>query len=165
MRFKERIDKTGACSEAVEWINGRDMKRAYAECERADWMLCLFGRMAGQPGWPTRQETMLAVCDCAETSLKYFTEKYPDDDRPTKAIATAREWARGKATDAELQRARDAAWVARADAWAARDAAGAAWDAGDAAGAARDAAWADAHKRMCEMTRKRLPCPKQWGRE
>jgi hypothetical protein len=31
-------------------------------------------------------------CDCAERVLPYFEEKYPDDDRPRKAIAAGRAW-------------------------------------------------------------------------
>jgi hypothetical protein len=84
------------------------------------------------------KEIRLFACDCAESVLHIFEEKYPEDKRPSKAIETSRNYAIGKATREELDAAsyaaRDAAW----DAWdAARDAA---WDAWDAARAARDAA-------------------------
>jgi hypothetical protein len=34
------------------------------------------------------------AADCAERVLPYFEKKYPKDDRPRKAIAACREWAR-----------------------------------------------------------------------
>ena len=79
------------------------------------------------------EDLRLFAADCAEHVLPIFLKVRPNDDRPTKAIEAARQFARGEITDA--------AWaVAGAAAWdAAGDAAGAA--AGDAAGAAaRDAA-------------------------
>lgn len=44
----------------------------------------------------TTDKKVLAVwaADCAERVLSYFEEKYPDDDRPRKAIEACREWAR-----------------------------------------------------------------------
>ena len=88
------------------------------------------------------REIRLFACDCAERVISIFESKYPEDNRPRKAIETSRLFAEGKATKQALDAAGDAAWAA----WAARDAAGAAraaaWDAAWAAGAARDAAWA-----------------------
>lgn len=51
------------------------------------------------------------AADCAEHVLLLFTSKYPHDDRPRKAIETARAWADGKATVLE---ARHAAYAAHA---------------------------------------------------
>lgn len=92
----------------------------------------------------------LLACDYAEHVLPIFETRYPDDDRPRKAIAVSRRYARGAATDAELVAAWYAAWAARAAAGdAARTAAEAAWAAtryaaweaaGHAVGAAMDAA-------------------------
>lgn len=74
------------------------------------------------------------AADCAEHVLHLFEAVYPDDDRPRRAIAAARAYARGEITSAARAAARAAAGDAAQD--AARDAAGAAaWD------AARDAAW------------------------
>jgi hypothetical protein len=93
----------------------------------------------------------LFACRVAEDVLPLYEAKYPDDDRPRKAIETARRYADGQATDGELDAAWDAAWAAardaaRAAAWvaawaAARDAARAAARAA-AQAAAQDAAWA-----------------------
>jgi hypothetical protein len=51
------------------------------------------------------------AADCAEHVLALFTDKYPEDERPRRAIETARAWARGEATVGE---AREAALAAHA---------------------------------------------------
>ena len=56
------------------------------------------------------------AADCAEHVLPLFAAKQPDDDRPVRAIETARAWSRGKVTVTD---AREAAFAAHA---AARDA-------------------------------------------
>ena len=90
--------------------------------------------------WNERTARLFAA-DCAERVLPMFDAQSPNDDRPRRAIETARRFADGEATRGELDAARDAAWAASRA--AARDAA---WDAArDAArAAARDAAWAAA---------------------
>ncbi|MBC7350448.1 MAG: hypothetical protein H5U05_10805 [Candidatus Aminicenantes bacterium] len=130
-------------------------------------------------GWNERTARLFA-CDCAERVLPLYEARY-DDDRPRKAIETARRYADGKADVEELAAARAAAWEAalnasrdasRAAAWAAawaaslnasraaalnasryaaRDAAEAA--AGDAAG---DAAWDAERQWQVERLRKIL---------
>jgi hypothetical protein len=60
------------------------------------------------------------AADCAEHVLPLFTTKYPEDDRPRQAIATARAWSRGEATVGE---AREAAFAAHAAARSVSDAA------------------------------------------
>jgi hypothetical protein len=87
----------------------------------------------------------LMAADFAEAVLSIFEKKYPEDDRPRKAIKAARDFANGKITTEERAAVGDAAWAAVGDAagaaaWAAARAA--AWDA--AWDAARDAAWAAA---------------------
>ena len=112
--------------------------------------------------WNDRTARLFA-CDCAEHVLPLFEKKYPQDERPRRAIETARNYADGNASEEKLAAARDAAWaVAGAAAWAAAgDAAGAvagaaAWAAAGAvaraaAGAvARDAAWAAERKWQTE---------------
>ncbi len=85
----------------------------------------------------------LIACDCAERVLPIYEKRYPDDKRPRLAVGTARLYALGQATRAELDAARDAAGDAARD--AARAARAAAWDAARAARAAAwDAAWAAA---------------------
>jgi hypothetical protein len=94
------------------------------------------------------------ACRFAESVLHIFEKKYPNDDRPRKAIETKRKFVKGEIDREELNAAWDAASAAARDAAsaAARDAArDAAWDAASAAArdaasaaardAARDAAW------------------------
>ena len=70
----------------------------------------------------------LFACDCAEHVLYLFEAKYPNDDRPRKAIEVARRFADGGATTEELAAARAAAWEA-------------AWDAARAAARGAEQEW------------------------
>ena len=78
------------------------------------------------------RELRLFAADCAERVLPIFEKERPDDDRPRTALAVARRFANGEATEQERDAAGAAAGAAaRAAAW---DAAGAAaWDAAGAA--------------------------------
>jgi len=58
------------------------------------------------------------AADCAEHVLPLFTARYPEDDRPRRAIEMARAWARGEASVGE---AREAAYAAHAAARSATD--------------------------------------------
>jgi uncharacterized protein GlcG (DUF336 family) len=49
------------------------------------------------------------AADCAEHVLPLFTAAYPEDDRPLRAIETARAWVRGEVS---MTRAREAAYAA-----------------------------------------------------
>lgn len=104
--IRESLKKLGACPEAVQWVGERDLPTAWAECERADWMLWLCGMMAGKPGWPTRPQVVLVACLCAARALRYGPA---GEDRPRLAIEAAR------------------AWAANPTAWAAEAAGAAAW--------------------------------------
>lgn len=68
------------------------------------------------------------AADCADHVLPLFTARYPEDDRPRRAIETARAWSRGQATVGEAQKAAVAAHAAARNAsdLAAREAARAA---------------------------------------
>ena len=96
------------------------------------------------------KEIRLFAADCAELVLPNYEKEYPNDDRPRKAIQSARDYANGLISEEELAAAwaaaRGAASSAAWAAWAALDAAWAAargaassavWD----AAAASDAAW------------------------
>ena len=74
---------------------------------------------AGQTKQPNEQDHRLLAlwaADCAEHVLPHFEDKYPQDDRPRKAIEAARAWTRG---EIRVSGARTAALAAHA---AARDA-------------------------------------------
>jgi len=98
------------------------------------------------------REIRLFAADCAESVLRLFENKYPNDDIPRKAIQAARDYANGLIDVAAMDAARDAARAAaRAAAWAAawaatRDAArAAAW------AAAMDAAWGTEREKQKEL--------------
>jgi hypothetical protein len=118
----------------------------------------------------------LWAADCAEHVLRLFEEARPGDDRPRRAIAQARAWARGEIT---MTQAREAAYAAHA---AAREVSGAAKEAARAAGhaaavahmadhelgaaayaimavrlAASDEATDEAHRAECAWQRAQLP--------
>ena len=83
----------------------------------------------------------LWAADCAEHVLPYFEKEYPTDDRPRKAIAAARAWAKG---EIKMMDARKVAVAAHAAARKAKDGAAcaAARSTGHAAGTAHMAAHA-----------------------
>ena len=62
------------------------------------------------------QTARLFACDCAERALPIIAKHAPNEERPRRAIETARRYAHGQATDEELAAARAAA---RAAAWTA----------------------------------------------
>ncbi len=116
-------------------------------------------RLLRQMPWDARIARLYA-CDCAERVVRLCG----DDPRPREAIAVARRYADGQATDEELAsawadaraatKAEDAAWAsawdAAADAAEAADAAAAADVAAAAADAAAAAAWAAAAAEAAE---------------
>jgi hypothetical protein len=115
-RFDALLKSLGACADARTWAKGKNFAEVWTTCERGNWLLWLCGRMIGKEGWPTRQQVVLAACDCAELALVHVRK---GEDRPRIAVETARKWARGEATLEEVATARRAAADAAADAAAA----------------------------------------------
>jgi hypothetical protein len=170
-KLRQFLISRSACPAFMDWLGKRDSAQMWAECRRPDWLLWWAGQAV------SRQELVLAACDCAETALRYVSEV---EDRPRLAIETARRWARGEATVKEVDAARVAAisayinagyaasfaaltayatpapFAAHSAAVAAKEAARAAAHAPNAAAAANDAAYAE----MCQLIRQRWPeCP------
>jgi hypothetical protein len=69
--LEHKLKLLGACGEAVAWAKGKTFKKAWAECERGDWMLWLVDKMQGKDGWPTRQQIVHSACDCYAASASY----------------------------------------------------------------------------------------------
>jgi hypothetical protein len=139
-QFSDLCRSLGACQEGQEWIKGKSLDEFWQTCDRADWMLWILGKQIGKKGWPDRKTLVLLACLCAETALKFVPA---GEDRPRKAIETARAWCEGKATLAEVRQAdaaADAADAAAAAAYAAAYDAAAAAAAAAAYAAAADAA-------------------------
>ena len=161
--FKRLLKQLGACREGYDWVSGRDLSQTWDDLERADWLLWLAGSMADKPGWNTRQEIVLAACDCAETALKYVAK---GENRPRMAIESARNWAKNPTEENRIAAGAAAGAAEGAAAWAAAGAAAwaaarAAWAAAGAAaraaaGAAEAAGDSDFKKQLCELIRSRL---------
>jgi hypothetical protein len=170
-KLRQFLASRDACPAFMDWLGKRDSAQMWAECRRPDWLIWWAGQAV------SRQELVLAACDCAETALRYVSEV---EDRPRRAIETARRWATGEATVEEVDAARAAAisayinagyaasfaaltayatpapFAAHSAAVAAKEAARAAAHAANAAAAANDAAYAE----MCQIIRARWPeCP------
>ena len=93
MTFKEKLEKLNACKSAIEWVGDRDIKTAWAECKRGDWMLWLVNASNPRITLAMRKKLVLCSCDIAESVLKYIPQ---DEKRPAEAVRIARAWANGE---------------------------------------------------------------------
>ena len=90
------LKKLSACQDAIEYASQFEtLEEVWQKCERGDWMLCLAGKLSGEPETTSRKTLVLAACACARLSLKYVAE---GETRPIKAIETAERWANGDTT-------------------------------------------------------------------
>ena len=137
-KFKQLLSELRACSDAIEWAEGKDLKTAWDTCERGDWLLWLAGRMADKPGWATHKAIVSVACDCAELALPYAA---PGEMRPAECIRVVRTWVKGEATIEQVRTARNDA-ASAADAAYAAYAASAAYAADVAYAAYADFAYA-----------------------
>ena len=108
--LKKLLTDLESCKEAVRWVEGRTLAEAWAECQRADWMLWLAGRTMD------RRLVVLATCAAVRPALEHAPA---GEGGPRRAIETAEAWARGEATEDEVRAAASAASAA----WAAAEAA------------------------------------------
>ena len=65
-----------------------DWQKVWDKCERGDWLIWWL-RKTGQMDKPMAVKIAIA---CAENLLPKFEAKYPADDRPRKAIESAKNW-------------------------------------------------------------------------
>ena len=140
MDYIDRIEKMGACEEAIDWLrekNYKSLATAWRYCKRGDWMLWLVARV-GLTDERHRQLVLIA-CDCADLVKEY---RRPEDREVLeKVISTARAWTRGEATLEEVNEAARAAEAAEA--------------------AARAAEAAETLSQCADIVRKHLGCP-EW---
>jgi hypothetical protein len=108
MKFHDRLKKMNACTEAVEWVGDRSLARAWAECERADWMVWLAARGVNQ-GSPLHIAIVRAAVACVRPALKDVPK---GEKRLAEALRVALRWCDDKATLDEVRVATDAAWAA-----------------------------------------------------
>jgi hypothetical protein len=169
------LSNTGACEDARVWCkeHGGNSAELWHDCERGDWMNWIIVKQAKLFGI-TKPQLVGALADCAALSLKYYEAKYPDDKRVRNCIKTCHAYAKGKATEEELETAANAAdnvayaaanaadaaaYAAYAAAYAAANAAAYAADAAAyaAAYAAADAAKVKMLKKCANILRKHFP--------
>ena len=138
--------RLGACEEVREWVGGRTLSEAWAECERPDWMLWLHARSESADAgayaalaraWAEAAEAAAEEAEAAEAAWAAAAEA-ADAARAAKAALAAA--------------AEAAAWAAVAEAWAA---VAAAWAAAAEAKAASEAV----RVRQCDDIRAALCCP------
>ena len=106
----------------LNWLNEAIYEAEYRGevIEDDNKIVCRDVRLLRRMNWDDKVARIFA-CWCAEQVLPIFEKKYPQDNRPRKAIETARLFAEGKASKEELASACDAACASARDAaWAAQ---------------------------------------------
>jgi hypothetical protein len=142
---KEEIEKLGPCPDGLKW--GIENCKGMSNLEniliklndhRPDWSRWLFTHLM------TRKQCVELAVFSAEQVLRIYENKYQGDNRPRKAIESAKEWLTNPTADAAdaAYAADDAAASAVAYASAAYAAASAAYAAAYAAASAASAAYA-----------------------
>ena len=136
MNLSTILRRLDACAAARTWAETQpDLQTAWTNCQRSDWMMWLLERTTIDQNDPCYR---LMACDFAESVLHLVPA---DEDRPRRAIETARAFVRGEATRDEMIAAWDAASAAAWDAASASASAAACAAVSDAAcAAASDAA-------------------------
>jgi len=140
----EWLEKEKACKSGIDWFKEKkktdlvDVINLLMKEDHFGWANWTIVRFMDHP-----QKIQYAIF-AAESVIKIFEKKYPNDDRPRKAIEAAKEYLKNPSTENKKAAAYAAAYAAYAAAYAAADAAdAAAYAAADAAAyAAADAAYA-----------------------
>ena len=105
----KKLTELRACSEAIQWQEGKDLKEVINTCHRGDWLLWLAKRVDVEI-----RPLTLACGKCAETVIHLMK-----DDRSKEAVKAAISFGEGKISEEELNAAADAAYAAYAVAYAA----------------------------------------------
>ena len=160
MRYWEKLEKMGACKDAVEWCKKfSSLQKAWDACDRGDRMMWLIARC--NPTEAQYKAIVLAACDCADLVEEY---RRPEDKTVLAyCLETARKWARGEATIQEVRDAYAAAYAASTATYAANAATYAAYAAyaANAANAANAATHDAAYATQCaDIVRGYLSCPR-----
>lgn len=155
MKFtKSKLLKLKPCADGLDYAASLNFNfaRIYNECERGDWLIWWLRKSVDLD----KPKAVKLAIICAQHVLKIFEKKYPNDNRPRKAIEAAIQFLKNPADhNRTAADGADAAYVctvavassyADAYAGAAADAAGAA---SSAAYAAAASAAADAHAAAC----------------
>jgi hypothetical protein len=85
------------------WAGVRTLEQAWAECERADWMLWL----ASRAGVVEQRKVIQAACAGVRTAISSTT-----DPRAVDCLYVVERWVQGEASEAEVRQARKNAYAA-----------------------------------------------------
>ena len=89
MITQEQFDRIDNCQESLDYVASQpSLADAWENCERPDWLLA-FARKARIAS--KEQFVRIAIGE-AEAVLHIWTTRFPDDDRPQKAIQAAKDW-------------------------------------------------------------------------
>lgn len=84
-----------ACREARAWVGqfgpDTEWQDVWNACPRGDWMMWLLGHVAGGSfESEARKKLVSCACDCAELSLPFCEQVWPDDARPRRLLEAVR---------------------------------------------------------------------------
>lgn len=116
----EWLQVNKACDPSIQWIeekNIQSLEEAWNICERGDWLLWMAARLKID-----KRKLVLCAALYAHTIVQHM-----EDARSRDAVRIAFLWGRGKATDVELEKASDDAWIIALGALAHNAADAAAW--------------------------------------
>lgn len=82
----KKLTELGACTDGRNFAKGKTLEKAWAECDRPDWMLWIYRRASN---YSKLQVVQIAIF-VAELVIHIFEAKYPTDERPRKAIEAAK---------------------------------------------------------------------------
>ncbi len=151
-----RLRELDACEDALAWAETQpDAQTAWDACQDPQWMVWLLGAVQAD-----ERKRRLFAADCAESVLHLAEERHREVC--AHAIATARAFANGEATQDQLAAAEASARAAaeasaRAAAWAAAEASARATGGAAAWAAASATARAAARDAQCTNLRKYFP--------
>lgn len=89
MITRKQFDQIPNCQESLAYVARQSsLAAAWNNCERPDWLLA-FARKAGIA---IKEQFVRVAIGEAEAVLHIWTAKYPDDNRPQRAIQAAKDW-------------------------------------------------------------------------
>ena len=102
MKFKNKLIKMKACSEAIEWVGNRTAEEAWRDCYNSLWMLWYLEKI----NYKDEKKLRLVACKCVRLVWHLL-----EDERSKQAVIVAEKYVEGKSTKEELEIARAAARV------------------------------------------------------
>lgn len=74
MKFRDKLIKINACSEAVEWVDKKGFKTAWKTCSRGDWMLWYVSINRKELGLEHSRLITKAKAKCADICREVFQD-------------------------------------------------------------------------------------------